>query len=249
MSELRQLDSYKKPRNKKTICVCVIIIFLAIATVAAGAIIRGKSYLLVSVLIALYAVVPFFFSFEQRKPEARELVTLAVMCALAVASRAAFIWVPHIKPMAGIIFITGIALGPTSGFLCGSLSALVSNFIFGQGPWTPFQMLTFGLGGFLFGTLSERRIIPHKDLSLRARVAVSVIGFLYILFIGGPILDIFTVIYSISKFSWETIAAIFVAGFPVNFMHGVGTFAVILLLSNPILDKLDRLRTKYGMFS
>lgn len=147
MSELEKSVSLKKPLCKKNIFLWVIPLLLSVATVAVGAILRGKSFLWVSALITVYSLAPFFISFEMRKPKAKELVTLAVLCALAAASRAAFIWFPNFKPMAGVIFITALALGPTSGFLCGALSVLASNFIFGQGPWTPFQMLSFGLGG------------------------------------------------------------------------------------------------------
>ena len=104
-------------------------------------------------LLIVYAMFPFFVRFEHKKPQARELVTIAVMSAVAVASRAAFIMVPFFKPLTGIVMITGMALGPEAGFLTGAISGFVSNFIFGQGPWTPWQMLGFGLVGFLGGVL------------------------------------------------------------------------------------------------
>lgn len=96
--------------------------------------------------------------------------------------------------------------------------------------------------------LSRWGVIPQKRLSMRARIIVSAVGFLYIVFIGGPILDIFSVVYGLSTFSWESIAAIFLAGFPVSCMQGTATFVTIFLFCNPLLDKLARLRTKYGMF-
>ena len=64
--------------------------------------------------------------------------------------------VPFFKPLTGIVMITGMALGPEAGFLTGAISGFVSNFIFGQGPWTPWQMFAFGVAGFLTGVLAKR---------------------------------------------------------------------------------------------
>lgn len=69
-----------------------------------------RRYYIASVLIMIYSMLPFFASFESRIPGARELVTLAVMCAIAVASRAAFVWAPNFKPIGGIVMITAMAL-------------------------------------------------------------------------------------------------------------------------------------------
>lgn len=237
----------KESRRAKEVIVWVAVIALAAATVAAGAVIRGKSYIVVSVLMVIYCMVPFFVSFERRRPQARELVTLAIMCALAVAARAAFVWLPYFKPMAGIIMIAGIAFGASSGFLTGALSALVSNFIFGQGPWTPWQMLSFGLCGFVFGLLAEKGLIPRSGLSWKARFAISTSGCAFIMFIAGPVLDASSLFYMVSQITGESAIAVFIAGFPINCMHGVATFITLLLLANPMLDKLERLRKKYGM--
>ena len=108
-------------------------------------------YYLSGLIIIVLTIAAFFLHFESRRPQARELVILAVLSALAVASRAAFIAVPHFKPMLAIIMLTGIAFGPEAGFLCGAISGFASNFIFGQGPWTPWQMFAYGIGGMLAG--------------------------------------------------------------------------------------------------
>ena len=96
-------------------------------------------YYVICIVILLGAFLLFVRGFESRKPGAREVVILAVMSAIAVASRAVFVMIPFVKPILGIIMITGIAFGVEAGFLTGAVSALVSNFIFGQGPWTPWQ--------------------------------------------------------------------------------------------------------------
>ena len=240
-------EQVKKKGTWRSVIGLVVVLLAVPLTVLLGAVLQRSSYILVSVIIIVLAMVPFFVSFERRRPQARELVTLAVMIALAVASRAVFAFVPQFKPMAGIIMIAGIAFGASSGFLVGSLSAFVSNFIFGQGPWTPFQMLAFGLGGYLFGFLADRGIITRGGWTMKMRILVSIGGYLYIQCIGGPILDTSSFFWMINAIDAESVVAIYLAGLPFNAVHGVATLVTLFLVGNPILDKLARLKKKYGM--
>lgn len=235
--------------RKGQLLMWAIVIAAAILTVAAGALLRGKSYIVVSILLVIYCMVPFFVSFERRRPQARELVTLAVMCALAVASRAAFAWVPYFKPMAAVVMISGMAFGAPAGFMTGALSMLASNFIFGQGPWTPWQMIAFGLCGGIFGHLAERGILPRCGLSLPARTALSVAGGAFFLCVAGPLLDTSSLLFMVSRISWESVIAVYAAGFSVNCIQAAATAITLFALANPLLDKLARLRRRYGMLA
>lgn len=225
----------------------VLMMVAVVATVAVGAAVRGKSYIIVSLLLVMYSMVPFFASFERRKPQARELVAIAVMVALAVAARAAFIWLPNFKPMAAIVMVAGIALGPSSGFVIGAFAALASGFIFGIGPWTPWQMLSFGLCGLVFGALAKQGVIPREGWSWKQRVFVGLGGALFVLLIAGPVLDTSSVFLMLSSFTPEGVGALYIAGVPVNALQGAATFATLFLVGSPILDRLDRLRQKYGL--
>ena len=122
--------------KKSTVLSSLTLVVLIPATLYLGTRLTGRWYYLTSTLIILETMLPFFFAFETRKPQARELVTLAVMAALAVAGRVA-IPIPNFKAITGIIMITGIAFGPQAGFLTGAVAAFASNFFFSQGPWTP----------------------------------------------------------------------------------------------------------------
>lgn len=108
-----------------------------------------RHYYIVSILIIVAAIGIFVWSFEKRKPKTREIVTLGVLTGMAIVGRVIFFMTPQFKPCAAIIIITGIMLGKQSGFLCGCLTAFISDFFFGQGPWTPWQMIAFGLIGVL----------------------------------------------------------------------------------------------------
>lgn len=82
---------------------------------------------------------------------------LVCMISFAVIGRVIFYMTPQVKPCAAIIIITGIALGKKAGFLTGAMTAFVSNFFMGQGPWTPWQMVAFGLLGYIFGIAYSKR--------------------------------------------------------------------------------------------
>ena len=219
----------------------------AAASVVIGAMAGGRAYVVTSVIVVLCAIAPFFVIFESRRPQARELVMLAVMAALAVAARAAFIWLPGFKPMTAIIMIAGLAFGPSSGFLVGSLAALTSNFIFGQGPWTPWQMLAFGLCGLVFGALARRGIVTGENPGVAAHLGLAAGGGIFVVLVAGPILDTSSLFFMISSITPESVVAVYLAGFPMNCMQGAATFVTLLLVAKPLLDKLARMQRKYGM--
>ena len=109
----RSAEAFRERRRArvKTILTILAALVLAPLTAVAGMAVPGNGYYLSGTLIVLYAIVPFFVSFEGRRPTAREIAVVAVLTALAVAARAAFIWVPHFKPMAAVIMIAGLAAG------------------------------------------------------------------------------------------------------------------------------------------
>ncbi len=216
---------------------------------AAVTLLLGGSYYLASVSLIAGAIAAFAFSYESRKPQARDVVALAVMCALAIASRALFAWLPFFKPTAAIVMIAGMALGPQSGFLAGAIAMLASNFMFGQGYWTPWQMLAFGLAGFVFG-LAHRHMASRKGrLSRKGIAALAIAGGVFVLCVLGPILDTSSLLMVMSNLTPEGAAAIYLAGLPVNAAHGVATAATLALLANPILGRFARIERKYGLGS
>lgn len=205
----------------------------------------AKNFYLISLAIILLAIVPFFLRFEKKKPQAREIVTLAVLSAIAVASRAAFSMIPHFKPMAGIIMIVGMAFGAEAGFLTGVISAFVSNFIFGQGMWTPWQMFAYGVAGFLAGVFYRWGVMGERNRC--QKILTPILGFLEIVVIVGPILDLCSVFTMGSEINKEWISAVFASGFPINVIHGVATALTLFFLCRPMMEKLNRIKVKYGM--
>lgn len=198
-------------------------------------------YLVSSLLLILYVMVPFFLGFERRKPQAREVVLIAVMIALAVVSRAAFFMVPQFKPMLAIIIIAGVCLGAQSGFLVGSMSAFVSNFMFGQGPWTPFQMLAWGLIGFFAGVLAAR-MLKHKT-----PVVLAIYGFFAVILLHGGITDLWTILGMSSRPTIAMALTVYGAGLIFNVILAAATVIFLLLLTKPFIEKIQRVQNKYGL--
>ncbi len=211
------------------------VVLLAVET----ALWKNKQYYLTSVIIILLAFAMLFARFERRRPQAREIVILAVMTALAVAGRAAFYWAPQFKPVCAIVIITAAAFNAEAGFMTGAASGLVSNFFFGQGPWTPWQMLGFGLVGFLAGLMFYDREIKKLPLLLY--------GFFSVLIVYGVIVDTGSLFMYSQAVSWKALLAMYASGFVFNLIHAGSTVIFLWLLSDPLLSKLKRIKTKYGM--
>lgn len=213
----------------------------AAVIVALGSLVwANRRYYLVSLLVLVLALVPMLLRFERRAPQARELTPLAVLIALGAAGRVAFAFAPAFKPVAAIVIVAGAAFGCEAGFVVGAMTAFVSNFYFGQGPWTPWQMLGFALVGFLAGAVFARRLKPGR-LALCAFGAVSV-ALLY-----GPLLDAASVLMVTGDVTREAMFAALASGVVFNLTHAFATVVFLALAGQPLLKKLDKVKIKYGV--
>lgn len=234
--------------HRRATLVAVLCLFVALpAVIVLGTRFDDGSFYLTSTLAVICVLVPFFAAFEARKPPAHDLVVVAVLCALAVVGRAAFFWLPYVTAISAVIIVAAIAMGPTAGFMIGALSLFLSNFLFAQGPWTPWQMFAYGLTGFVFGALAVRGTIPRCNLSRRQKLLLSAGGFAFVVCITGPLLDTSSVFLMLNPVTTEGALAIYATGLPVNVIHGVSTAIVLYLIANPLLDQLERVRVKYGL--
>ena len=230
------------PKLKKRTWAAVIGILLIPAIIAFGVIVlENRSYYFVSLLILAVTMLPFLLVFEHRKPMARELVLLATLSALAVAGRAAFFMLPQFKPVVAIVILTAVTLGPEAGFLVGAVSGFVSNFFFGQGPWTPWQMFSFGIVGFLAGILAVRGILPKK------RWALCLYGGIATVVIYGGIMNFSSAILFGGKLTVKSLLAIYASGVPFDLIHGASTVIFLFFLANPMMEKIGRVQKKYGL--
>lgn len=176
---------------------------------------------------------------QKRKDVVRKLVVIAVLTALAVAGRAAFFMVPSIKPMAAITIVAGISLGAKSGCTVGMLSMLVSNMLFGQGPWTPYQMLAMGLIGLFAG------VIFCRDGMQKRKVWMCLYGFISVMILYGGIMNPASLLMTSYKVTLQSLYAIYLSGLPLDLIHAVSTVIFLLLAGNPMLEKLERVKVRY----
>ena len=244
----RPIDEPKLNANRKiskrTIASAVMILLLIPITIFVGiTYLEDKKYLFISLLVLFECMLPFFLIFEGRKPQARELVIIAVLCAVAVAGRIAFAFVPQFKPIIAIIIISGVAFGGETGFLTGAVSMLVSNIMFQQGPWTPWQMFSAGIIGFIAGILFK------KGLLKRNRTALCIFGFIITIVVYGGIMNFASAVMMHAQMNFETLLSYYQAGFPMDLVLALSTVAFLFFGAEPMLEKLDRIKLKYGIIS
>lgn len=233
---------HKGKLSKRTIASMFLILILIPVTIWIGiTLFDDRKYFVISLAIAVYCMLPFFLIFEGRKPQARELLTIAVLVAIAVAGRAAFFMVPSFKPVVAVTIISAVCFGAESGFLVGALSMLSSNMLFGQGPWTPWQMFAAGIIGFLAGILFQKGWLKARKISL------CIYGFLATVFIYGGIMNLASLVMTSYAITKRNLLAIYMSGLPVDLVHASATVIFLWIASKPMIEKLERIKVKYGM--
>lgn len=209
------------------------------AAVIAGGLFSGERlYAWMILLMVILTQLLFMAGFERRTVGTRRLVIAAVMTALSVLGRFVFAPLPGFKPITAIVVITAVWIGGETGFLVGALSALISNFFSGQGPWTPFQMFAWGMIGLIAGYLAS----PLR----RSRVLLALYGILagiaYSFF-----MDIWTVLWYNGTFAPALWVSAIAAAVPHTVMYSVSNCLFLWFLAKPIGEKLERVRVKYGV--
>ena len=193
-----------------------------------------KQHLLVSLGVAALALALFLCGFDQQRTGSRRMVLAAVLIALCIAGR----FIPLVKPVTALTILAGMYLGGETGFLVGALAAVLSNFYFGQGPWTPFQMLAWGMIGLLGGWLC--RLLKKSRLLLCLYGLLTGIAY-------SLVMDVWTVLWYDGGFRWQLYLSAMLAALPHTALYGLSNLLFLWLLAEPIGKKLERVRIKYGL--
>lgn len=319
----------EKSARRRTLTAAFCIFVLMPATIAFSTLVLdGSRYMITSLLIIVYTMVPFFMIFEKRKPKAREVVIIAMMTAITAVSHMFFHVILPVQIGTAIVIISGVALGPEAGFMVGALARFVCNFYMGQGPWSPWQMFCWGLLGFLAGltfnkvavrnryeelgeegqaaaaaALEERKsrafrmvmgpvmcvlfgivtayvtylIVPGKDTTFwgwrvyafgaagllagallqRKRMPVdslslSMFTFLTTVIIYGGIMNMAAMFTSSgipgNDISFNTLRLLYISGLPYDLYHGITAAVCMFVVGNPMIEKLERIKIKYGIY-
>ena len=297
-------------RKKRTFTAGLLILIAMPLTLAVGSFLMEKiNYMLVSLLVIIYTIIPFFKIFEQRRPKAREIVLIAMMTAITTACHMFFnMTISVIEIGTAMVIIAGIAMGPEAGFLIGALSRFVCNFFLSQGPWTPWQMFSWGLLGFIAGLAFNLyandkksqvfRLISGPVICVAASLILAYITYLVVpgeeeTFFGWRIylfgmaglaagmifqrkrlpadritLTLFTFLTTViiyggilnaaslftmtgmpgTEISWNTLRIMYVSGLPYDMLHAGTASACIFFMGRPMIDKIERIKIKYGIY-
>ena len=237
------LPPVKKQRLavRTRVCAALILLLIPLTLFLGLRYLGAANYYLISLLVLLEAMAPFFLVFEGRRPQPRELVLIAVLCALNVAGRAALFMLPEFKPVVALTILAGAAFGGETGFLVGALSMLASNVLFSQGPWTPFQMFAMGLIGFLAGVLARWGALR------RSRLSLCLFGVIASVVIYGGIMNPASALIWAQTLDWKLLLSYYLTGLPVDLIRAAATWLFLWFAGLPILEKFDRVKAKYGL--
>ena len=231
----------------------VALVAVPVVLVAAGLVGFSQTALL-SFAVVIAALAVFFASYETGSTRLHEIMPTVVLAALAAAGRIVFAALPSIKPVSAIAIIAGVALGRRSGFMTGALAALVSNFFFGQGPWTPWQMYAWGLVGYGAGALAQlwRRAGGSRlGRGGKAHGRFAMLGLCAYGFVAsvayGWILNAWSILGFLHAHLGFEVLAVYAASLPFDVAHGVSTVVFLLVLYAPWCRKLNRVIRRYRL--
>ena len=224
----------KNHKVKRILRIIIPLVLIPAVAVCGSVLFSEQKHIFVSLVVAFFSLVLFITGFERKMTGTRRMVLVAVMTAISVLGR----FIPFFKPITALTVITAMYLGGEAGFLVGSLSALLSNFYFGQGPWTAFQMLAWGLIGYVAGLIAER--LKRNRALLLTYGVLSGVAF-------SLIMDVWTVLWYSAGFDVELYLASITAAIPHTILYAVSNFVFLYFLAKPFGDKLERMKIKYGV--
>ncbi len=222
---------------KRSLWIPLFLVLVPAAVVALTALFPTRSYLYLSFGVLAFSVIPVILRFQKKEIGAFSLVLIAALTALSIVSRIAFAPFPGFKPVTALTIIAALSLGPEAGYLCGALTALVSNVYFGQGPWTPFQMAIWGGIGFLAGCFAAK--LKKSRWLLYFYGAFSGIAL-------SLLMDVWTAIWADGTFNIHRYLALLIGALPFTLLYAVSNVLFLLLLQKPVTSAIERVRTKYG---
>lgn len=194
-----------------------------------------KSYAVTAALFAAFICIIFLTSFENAKPPAGQVMIIVTVTALASLGRIVFSFLPQIQPVTALVILTGFFFGMRTGTVTGMLCAVISNIFMGQGPWTMWQMIAWGLLGLLFS------LLPEKTNRWVLAILAALSAFLYSL-----ITDINTIATLGFAMGKEQIITVFVTGLLFNIRHAAVNLILVPLLYQPFKKASLRLENRYA---
>jgi energy-coupling factor transport system substrate-specific component len=185
----------------------------------------------ISTIIVLLAIIVFYFWARKAAVSSKEIALLAALTAIAALGRVPFAALPSIQPTTFMVMLSACVFGPQAGFMVGASAALVSNFFLGQGPWTPWQMIGWGLVGA--GTAYWYRLQAGKK-----PLGLALLGLAWG-YIFGWVQNLGFWIAFVYPLTLPSFLAAYVASFVFDSLHAACNFCLCLFLSTPVLKILQ----------
>lgn len=220
--------------QKRFIALFSIIVLLLAASLIPANPLYKVNWALLSTIIVAGSILMFLGKFEKGNVTAQGIALIATMSSLAAISRIAFSPVASFKPTTFVIMITGYVFGAQTGFMVGVVTALTSNFFLGQGPWTPWQMLGWGICG-VFAALLGSRQSEYRPLPFI--ILAGACGYLY-----GWLLNIWHWVAFIYPLSIKTLLAVYTASFAFDTLHAFGNIVFSAIFGKAFYRILRRYR-------
>jgi energy-coupling factor transport system substrate-specific component len=196
------------------------------------------SWVAASFVVLGLALLVGFAWYERTHPTARVIALVATLAALAALGRIAFAPLPNVKPTTDIVLISGYVLGGAPGFAVGAVAALASNLFFGQGPWTPWQMVAWGGVGLAGAALARVAGRELGRVTLAAACAAAGLAF-------GAVMNLHLWVNYSGDHTLAKLAATFATSFPFDVAHAVGNAIFCLAFGPALVRALARYRTRF----
>ena len=195
-----------------------------------------NSLMLICTLGVLAILFLSYFYFEKSKLGTKEIAIIATLSAFSAMSRIVFAPIPNVKPVTFLVALSGFVFGPYEGFLIGSTSAFLSNIFFGQGPWTPWQMFSWGVVGVISGLWGRK---GRKVSAIKFSIACFIFGFMF-----DWIMNIWNIIGFVKPITMESILLTYLASLTFDIMHGASSFVFSIIFYESFLQVLKRFRVR-----
>ena len=205
-------------------------------------------YALGSLIATCFLIFIFHKIFHIEKKSAREIMMLVVLVALTVLGNLVSVQVLPFQFGTAMVILTAVGFGPEAGFIVGSMARLLVNFVQGQGPWTPWEMMGWGILAILTGVFFAKR----EKNTLKNDIILAGWTFLSVFLLYGTLMNLFTFLFAVRYAHNDSIKDIFIstysAGIPYDLLHAGRAAIAVFLLSNPVLKRIERIKVKYGFY-
>lgn len=193
------------------------------------------SWGLIATTLVILAILAFFFEFEAAALSSKEIALVAMLGTLSAVLRIPFAVIPNVQPCTYLIICSGYVFGPVAGFMVGSVTALVSNFFLGQGPWTPYQMFAWGLAG-----VSASYVRRFRLSTIWIIIFGAIWGYLY-----GWIMNTWFWLSFIYPLTLRTFAVYQLNSIWFDTFHAIGNVVFLGLFGMRTIAILERFRQRF----